>query len=51
MILPRHNFDHSLAEVPAHVRNGIEFISAAHIDDVFPHVFRVPGLAGTISKL
>ena len=39
IILPKHNFDFDLVELPKNIRESIEFIAATHIQDVLPHVF------------
>jgi ATP-dependent Lon protease len=39
VVLPKHNFQYNVAELPADVRASMEFISASHIEDVLPHVF------------
>ena len=51
VLLPEYNFKHNIAELPANIRESIEFISVHRIDDVFKHVFVDPLLARLWSKL
>ena len=39
VILPRHNFQYHLQDLPANVRASMEFIPVSHIEDALPHVF------------
>ena len=39
VMLPAHNFEHSLNDIPAHVRDAIDFIPVSHIDEVIAHAF------------
>lgn len=39
VILPQHNCEYHVSEIPENIRSSMEFISASHIGDVIPHVF------------
>ena len=39
IIMPRHNAEHDLAELPPRVRDDLEFIPVAHLDEALQHAF------------